>query len=141
MREIDVADLEPALRDGATLVDVREAAEYAEGHVHGAGPAADEPGVHPRRGARLLSRTARRPAYRLPRCGRWIPRGARTRAGTGLQPDWGLVLLLTAASSVGVLVGARLAARVDTRRLTQAFTGLVLAVAVATASQALPALL
>jgi len=62
------------------------------------------------------------------------------RAGTGLQPDWGLVLLLTAASSVGVLVGARLAARIDTRRLTQAFTGLVLAVAVATASQALPAL-
>jgi len=36
MREIDVADLEPALHDGATLVDVREAAEYAEGHVPGA---------------------------------------------------------------------------------------------------------
>jgi len=36
MREIDVADLEAALRDGATLVDVREPAEYAEGHVPGA---------------------------------------------------------------------------------------------------------
>jgi len=36
MREIDVADLEPALRDGATLVDVREVAEYAEGRVPGA---------------------------------------------------------------------------------------------------------
>ena len=62
------------------------------------------------------------------------------RTGTGLQPDWGIVLLLTAASSVGALVGARLATRVDTRRLTQVFTGLVLTVAVATASQALPAL-
>ena len=38
------------------------------------------------------------------------------------------------------LARRRLATRVDTRRLTQAFTGLVLAVAVATASQALPAL-
>ena len=36
MREIDVADLETALRDGATLVDVREPAEYAEEHVPGA---------------------------------------------------------------------------------------------------------
>lgn len=36
MREIDVAQLELALRDGAQLVDVREAAEFAEAHVPGA---------------------------------------------------------------------------------------------------------
>ncbi|GAA2140747.1 sulfite exporter TauE/SafE family protein [Nocardioides koreensis] len=62
------------------------------------------------------------------------------RAGTGVQPDWGLVLMLTAASAVGGVLGARLAARADTRRLSAAFSGLVLAVAVATAAQALPAL-
>jgi len=62
------------------------------------------------------------------------------RAGSGTQPDWGLVLLLTAASAVAGVVGARLAARVDTRRLAAAFSGLVVVVAVATAAQALPAL-
>ncbi|WP_372729777.1 rhodanese-like domain-containing protein [Nocardioides sp.] len=36
MREIDVAQLEAALRDGASLIDVREPSEYAEGHVPGA---------------------------------------------------------------------------------------------------------
>ena len=62
------------------------------------------------------------------------------RSGSGVQPDWGLVLLLTAASAVGGVLGARLAARTDTRRLAAAFSGLVLVVAVATAAQALPAL-
>jgi uncharacterized membrane protein YfcA len=62
------------------------------------------------------------------------------RAGSGTQPDWGLVLLLTAASAVGGVLGARVAARADTRRLAAAFSGLVVAVAVATAVQALPAL-
>lgn len=62
------------------------------------------------------------------------------RAGSGIQPDWGLVLVLTAASAVGGLLGARFAARVDPRRLTAAFTVLVLAVAVYTAASALPAL-
>ncbi len=62
------------------------------------------------------------------------------RAGSGAQPDWGLVLLLTAASAVGGVLGARVAARADTRRLAAAFSGLVVAVAVATAVQALPAL-
>jgi uncharacterized membrane protein YfcA len=62
------------------------------------------------------------------------------RAGNAVQPDWGLVLLLTAASAVGGFVGARLAARTDTRRLSGAFTVLVFAVAVGTASAALPAL-
>ncbi|MCM3513864.1 MULTISPECIES: sulfite exporter TauE/SafE family protein [Nocardioides] len=64
-----------------------------------------------------------------------------TRAGVGPAPDWGLVLALTAASALTAVVGARLADRVDTRRLSAAFTALVLAVAAYTATQALPALL
>ncbi len=63
------------------------------------------------------------------------------RAGVGSSPDWDVVLVLTATSAVGGFLGARLAARVDTRRLTTAFTALVLAVAIYTATQALPALL
>lgn len=62
------------------------------------------------------------------------------RAGVGVQPDWALVLALTAASAVGGFLGARLAARTDTSRLSGAFTVLVLAVAVYTAARALPAL-
>lgn len=62
------------------------------------------------------------------------------RAGAGIQPDWGPVLVLTAASAAGGVLGARLAARTDTRRLSAAFSGLVVVVAVATAAQALPAL-
>ena len=62
------------------------------------------------------------------------------RAGSGAHPDWGAVLLLTAASVAGALVGARVAARTDTRHLTATFTVLVLAVAVYTAARALPAL-
>jgi uncharacterized membrane protein YfcA len=59
------------------------------------------------------------------------------RAGSGVHPDWGLVLLLTAASAVGSLLGTRVAARTDTHRLGQAFTGLVAVVAVGTAAAAL----
>ena len=36
MREIYVTDLEENMRSGATVVDVREAREFAEGHVPGA---------------------------------------------------------------------------------------------------------
>ena len=57
-----------------------------------------------------------------------------------MAPDWGPVVALTAAAAVGAVVGARIADRVDTRRLSAAFTGLVLAVAAYTAVQALPAL-
>ena len=63
------------------------------------------------------------------------------RAGVGVQPDWAPVLLLTAASAVGAVAGARIASRSNTRRLSVAFTVLVLAVAVYTAARALPALL
>ena len=62
------------------------------------------------------------------------------RAGSGTQPDWGLVLLLTTASAAGGVLGARVAARTETRRLAAAFSALVVALAVATAFQALPAL-
>ena len=62
------------------------------------------------------------------------------RAGSGISPDWWLVLALTAAAVAGGLAGARLAARTDTRRLAAAFTALVLVVAAFTATQALPAL-
>lgn len=63
------------------------------------------------------------------------------RAGVGVHPDWGLVLTLTVASALGGLLGARLAARIDTSRLSAAFTVLVLTVAVYTTARSLPALL
>jgi len=60
------------------------------------------------------------------------------RAGVGVAPDWGPVVVLTAVSAVGGFLGARLADRVDTNRLSTAFTVLVVAVAVYTATRALP---
>ncbi|HET8560568.1 MAG TPA: sulfite exporter TauE/SafE family protein [Marmoricola sp.] len=63
------------------------------------------------------------------------------RVGVGTQPDWTVVLVLAAAAAVGGFLGARLAARADTRRLMTAFTALVLAVAIYTAVRALPAVL
>ena len=62
------------------------------------------------------------------------------RAGSGITPDWGPVVALTVAASVAAVVGARIADRADTRRLSAAFTGLVLVVAGYTAAHALPAL-
>ena len=62
------------------------------------------------------------------------------RAGSGIAPDWGLVAMLTVASSAAAVAGAALARRTDTTRLSGAFTVLVLVVAGFTASQALPAL-
>ena len=62
------------------------------------------------------------------------------RTGSGVSPDWQLVIALGAAASAAALVGARIADRADTRRLSAAFTGLVLVVAACTAVQALPAL-
>jgi uncharacterized membrane protein YfcA len=63
------------------------------------------------------------------------------RAGSVVQPDWWLVLVLTGASAVGGYAGVRVAERTDTRRLSRAFTALVLTVAAYTASRALPALI
>lgn len=62
------------------------------------------------------------------------------RAGAGSTPDWTPVLVLTATSAVAAVLGARLAARSETWRLSAAFTVLVLAVAVYTAVRAVPAL-
>ncbi len=62
------------------------------------------------------------------------------RSGVGATPDWGVVLALTAASAGGGLLGARVADRADTRKLSAAFTVLVLGVAGYTAARALPAL-
>jgi len=62
------------------------------------------------------------------------------RAGVGSAPDWGLVLVLTAASAIGGFLGAKLGDRINTDRLSAAFTVLLLAVAVYTAARALPAL-
>jgi uncharacterized protein len=63
------------------------------------------------------------------------------RAGVGITPDWTPVLVLTAAAALGGIAGAKLADRADTRKLSVAFTVLVLGVAAYTAAQALPALL
>ncbi len=62
------------------------------------------------------------------------------RAGIGVAPDWGIILVLTAFSAVGGFYGARLAHRLDARKLTAAFTVLVVLVALYTAARALPAL-
>jgi uncharacterized membrane protein YfcA len=62
------------------------------------------------------------------------------RAGTGTQPSWDLVALLTAVAVAGGWVGARLTARTDTRTLHAAFTILLLLVAGYTTWRALPAL-
>jgi uncharacterized membrane protein YfcA len=62
------------------------------------------------------------------------------RTGAGVTPDWAAVGLLTVAAVTGSVAGARVAARVDARRLATAFTGLVLLVAAATAAHTLPAL-
>lgn len=62
------------------------------------------------------------------------------RAGAGATPDWPLVAALTVAAALAAVAGARLAARIDTRGLSAAFTALVLVVAAWTAATALPAL-
>ena len=51
------------------------------------------------------------------------------RAGTGMQPSWGLVALLTAVAVLGGWAGARLTARTDANKLQAAFTVLLLLVA------------
>jgi uncharacterized membrane protein YfcA len=64
-----------------------------------------------------------------------------TRLGTGAHLDWVPVIALTGAAIVGSLVGARVATRVDPRRLGLAFSVLLVAVAAYTAWQSFPALL
>jgi uncharacterized membrane protein YfcA len=61
------------------------------------------------------------------------------RAGSGVSPDWDVVFMLTVVSAAAAVVGARFATRVDSDRLSAAFTLLVLGVAFYTATQAVPA--
>jgi uncharacterized membrane protein YfcA len=63
-----------------------------------------------------------------------------TRAGAGIAPDWWLVTGLALTAVGGSVAGARIAAHTDTRRLSAAFTALVLLVAAYTAATAVPAL-
>jgi uncharacterized membrane protein YfcA len=63
------------------------------------------------------------------------------RLGHGVELDWAVVGLLTAAAVLGSLLGARVAARLDPRTLGLAFSVLLLGVAGYTAWQSLPALL
>ena len=67
-------------------------------------------------------------------------RVVESAGGSAPAPDWALVAVLTTATAAASYAGARLAQRTDPRRLSQAFTALVLLVAAATAGQALPAL-
>lgn len=64
-----------------------------------------------------------------------------TRVGAGVAVDWVPVLALTGAAIVGSLAGARLAGRLDPRKLGLAFSALLVAVASYTAVQSVPALL
>ncbi len=57
------------------------------------------------------------------------------RLGHGVSLDWTAVLLLTAAAVVGSLLGTRVAARVDPRRLGTAFAVLLMVVALYTAAR------
>ncbi|RBY96540.1 sulfite exporter TauE/SafE family protein [Blastococcus sp. TF02-8] len=62
------------------------------------------------------------------------------RTGSGVAPDWPLVAVLTVVSTLAAVAGARLAARIDARRLSAAFTALVVTVALLTTAQAALAL-
>ncbi|MEI8406455.1 MULTISPECIES: sulfite exporter TauE/SafE family protein [unclassified Kribbella] len=57
------------------------------------------------------------------------------RTGSGVSPDWPLVLTLTAASVIGGGLGARLGPRVNATVLSASFTVLVLGVAVYTTAR------
>lgn len=63
------------------------------------------------------------------------------RSGAAPSPDWVVVGVLTIAASIGAVLGARIALRLDITRLTSAFTALVFVVAVFTAAQSAAALL
>ncbi|KGN39020.1 sulfite exporter TauE/SafE family protein [Knoellia subterranea] len=59
----------------------------------------------------------------------------------GTDLDWPLIAGFTAAAVVGSLVGGKVAARIPAKVLSRTFAGLVLAVAVYTAANSVPALL
>lgn len=63
------------------------------------------------------------------------------RLGHGVHLDWQVLGVFTVAAVVGSLFGNRVASRVDPARLSAAFTGLLVAVAVYTAGRSVPHLL
>ena len=63
------------------------------------------------------------------------------RLGGGISLDWPLLGVFTLAALAGALAGNRIASRVSASRLTAAFTGLLVAVAIYSLSRSLPALL
>jgi len=63
------------------------------------------------------------------------------RLGGGVSLDWRLLGVFTLAALVGALAGNRVASRVSASRLTAAFTGLLIAVAVYSLCRSLPALM
>jgi uncharacterized membrane protein YfcA len=62
------------------------------------------------------------------------------RLGGGVSLDWPLLGVFTLAALAGTLAGNRIASRVSAARLTAAFTGLLIAVAVYSLCRSLPAL-
>ena len=62
------------------------------------------------------------------------------RLGGGISLDWPLLGVFTLAALAGALAGNRVASRVSPSRLTAAFTGLLIAVAVYSLCRSLPAL-
>ncbi len=63
------------------------------------------------------------------------------RLGGGMSLDWPLLGVFTLAALAGTLAGNRIASRVSASRLTAAFTGLLIAVAVYSLCRSLPALM
>jgi len=63
------------------------------------------------------------------------------RLGGGISLDWPLLGAFTLAALAGTLAGNRVASRVSPSRLTAAFTGLLIAVAVYSLCRSLPALM
>jgi uncharacterized protein len=64
-----------------------------------------------------------------------------SRAGHGISTDWIVIGLFTAAAVVGSLLGGRVASRVRPELLSQAFTVLVVVVALYIAARSIPQLL
>lgn len=62
------------------------------------------------------------------------------RLGHGVELDWPVLIAFTGAAIVGSLLGVRVASRVQPVRLSQAFTALLVMVAVYTAARTIPAL-
>jgi uncharacterized membrane protein YfcA len=63
------------------------------------------------------------------------------RLGGGISLNWPLLGVFTLAALAGTLAGNRVASRVSASRLTAAFTGLLIAVAVYSLCRSLPALM